>query len=91
MGKGSLIVALGKPKLNTKSLTECKLVGVNESVLQDFQSNYGDALPSSKMRYTHLEACEEEFVNDKRPIMLWTHYFLLEQGHRIVEKVLLQK
>ena len=76
--------------MNKKSLNECELVGVNESVLQDVQSNYGDALPSSEMRYTHLEACDEESVNDKRPIMLWTHYFLLEQGYRIVEKLLLQ-
>jgi len=50
------------------------------SVIQDVQRDYGDALPSSEMRYTHLEACGEESVNDKRPIMLWTHYFLLETG-----------
>ena len=90
MGKGFPIIALGKPKLNTTSLTECKLVGANESVLHDVQSNYGDALSSSKMRYTHLEACEEESVNDMRQIMLWTCYFLLEQGKGIVENLLLQ-
>ena len=89
MGRGSPIVALGKPKLNKKSLNECELVGVNESVLQDVQRDCGDALPLSKMRYTCLEAYEEEFVNDMWPIMLWTCNFLLEQGYKIIEDLLL--
>jgi len=43
------------PKLNTKSLTESELVG----------------------------------VNDMMPIILWIRNFLLEQGERIVEDLLL--
>ena len=30
------------------------------SVLQGAQEDYGDALSSSKMRFTHFEACEED-------------------------------
>ena len=33
MGKGSPMVAWGKPKLNTQSLTESELVGVNDMML----------------------------------------------------------
>ena len=30
------------------------------SVLQGVKEDYGDALPSSKIRCTHFEACEED-------------------------------
>ena len=68
MGRGSPILASRKPKLNTKSSNECDLVAVDESVLQGVPRDYGDALPSSKMRYTHLEACEEYGNTSKKDV-----------------------
>jgi hypothetical protein len=56
MGQGFPTVASWKQKLNTKSLTESKLVD----------------------------------ANDMMPIMVWTRYFLLSQGYRVVENLLLQ-
>ena len=37
----------------------------NRLILKGDQREYGDALPSSKMRYTHFEACEYRFVANK--------------------------
>ena len=56
MGRGFPISVSSKQKLNTKSLTECELVG----------------------------------INDMMPIMIWTCHFLLAQGYRIEENLLLQ-
>ncbi len=56
MERGCPIAVSTKQKLNTKSLTENKLVGVNNMM----------------------------------PIVLWTCYFLLEQGYGVIETLLLQ-
>jgi hypothetical protein len=56
MGHGFPIAVSTKQKLNTKSSTESKLVGVDNMM----------------------------------PIILWTCYFLLEQGYGVIENLLLQ-
>jgi hypothetical protein len=56
IGCGFPIAVSTKQKLNTKSLTESELVG----------------------------------VDDMMPIILWTCYFLLEQGYGVIENLLLQ-
>jgi hypothetical protein len=56
LGRGFPISVSTKQKLNTKSLTEIELVG----------------------------------VDDMMPIILWTYYFLLSQGYRVIENLLLQ-
>ena len=56
IGCGFLIAVSTKQKLNTNSLMESDLVG----------------------------------VNDMMPIILWNHYFLLEQGYGVIENLFLQ-
>ncbi len=56
MGRGFPIAVSTKRKLNTKSLIESELVGVDNMM----------------------------------PIILWTCYFLLEQGYGVIENLLLQ-
>ena len=38
------------------------------SVLQGVQEDYGDALSSSEMRFTHFEACEEDVYMSENEI-----------------------
>lgn len=56
MGRGFPVVTSTKQKLNTKSSTECEIVG----------------------------------VDDCMPAVLWTRYFLLEQGYGVQENIVYQ-
>ncbi len=47
---------------------------------------------STKQKLYTKSCTESELVgvNDMMPIIIWTHYFLLEQGYGVVENLLLQ-
>jgi hypothetical protein len=47
---------------------------------------------SNKQKLNTKSSTESELVgvNDMMTIIIWTHYFLLEQGYRVVENLLLQ-
>jgi hypothetical protein len=47
---------------------------------------------STKQKLNTKSSTESELVgvNDMMPIMIWTRYFLLEQGYGVVENLLLQ-
>jgi hypothetical protein len=47
---------------------------------------------STKQKLNTKSSTEIELVgvNDMMPIIIWTRYFLLEQGYRVVENLLLQ-
>jgi hypothetical protein len=47
---------------------------------------------STKQKLNTKSSTESELVgiDDMMPIIIWTRYFLLEQGYRVVENLLLQ-
>ncbi len=47
---------------------------------------------STKQKLNTMSSTESELVgvDDMMPIIIWTHYFLLEQGYGVVENLLLQ-
>jgi hypothetical protein len=58
MGDQESLSSTGKKLVVDAAEQEC--LAQSKSVLQGVQMDNGEVLPSSKMSYTHFEACEED-------------------------------